>query len=133
MTYMVYVNQKYMVKVDIEGSMAAAEHIILDNYDGIQYAQAFDKKAMRTEYYLNTLENSEVISINELSTISSKYAENWGEVAFAEARAEVLKGEVEKLERELEEARKALNEQEDIVEVKERAAKKYQEETINLK
>ena len=73
MKYMVLVNQKYMVAVETEGSNAAAEHMILDNFDGIQGAQAFDKAAMRTSYFFDILQSAETISLKELGVLSDNY------------------------------------------------------------
>lgn len=75
MKYMVMVNGKFMVTVDKDGSMAAAEHEILDNYDGIQAAQAFDRAALHTNYFVDVLQYSETISTNELQQMSDRYSE----------------------------------------------------------
>lgn len=99
--YLVVVNQKYIVKVVAE-SAGGAEHAILDNIDGIQYAQAFTAKELTTstfEYYLDTCST---ISYAELKQIAADYEATRKDVAAA-------KEELRKREAELEAAREALD------------------------
>lgn len=99
--YLVVVNQKYIVKVEAE-SAGGAEHVVLDNFDGIQYAQAFTAKELTTstfEYYFDTCST---ISLDELKRISDDYVAAWKEVAAATE-------ELRKRQAELEATRKALD------------------------
>ena len=61
--YVVMVNGKFMVKVQCEGSACAAEHMILDNYDGIQASQAFTWEDMKTEFFRDNLLFCEFITL----------------------------------------------------------------------
>lgn len=106
MTYMVLVNQKYMVKFDHDGSKGGAEHRILDNYNGISGAQAFDEKDIATDWFVNTwLSDAEFISLNELQSKVDAYTEacsHYGdmteELSAKENEIEYLKSQLAELE-----------------------------------
>ena len=70
--YIVIVNQKYTVKVEAN-SLLGAEHYILDNFEGIEGAQAFDKDGMKTEYFRDMMLLCEPISLDELQNMSDSY------------------------------------------------------------
>ena len=74
MKYIVWVNQKFLVKVEAE-SYGGAEHKILDNYDGICAAQAFSIEDTRTDYFASVLETAEMISLDELKVLTKCYKE----------------------------------------------------------
>jgi hypothetical protein len=65
--YMVEVNNKFMVRIEIDGSACAAEHYFLDNFKGVWGALAFDQKAMKTDCFIGCMMNDEMISEKELS------------------------------------------------------------------
>ena len=69
MIMMVMVNGKYMVQVEAE-TLLQAEHKLLDEEPfrhGINAAQAFGKKEMKTEFFYDCLQSCTVISLAELS------------------------------------------------------------------
>lgn len=78
--YMVQVNVEYMVAVEIDGSAAAAEHHFLDNYEGVIYANAFDRAAMKTDFFLDTFATCEVISEDDVRKMNQRYVEAWKSV-----------------------------------------------------
>ena len=81
MKYMVLVNRKFMVAVENEGSALSAEHYILDNFQGIIGAQAFDRAALKTDYFADVLQDAESISLDELKKMSDRYEEAYVELS----------------------------------------------------
>ena len=67
--YMVEVNAKFLIKVEIDGSCAAAEHFFLDNFKGVWAANAYDEKGMKTDCFRGAILNSEIISFSEFELI----------------------------------------------------------------
>ena len=126
MKYMVLVNQKYMVAVETEGSMAAAEHMILDNYQGIAGAQAFDRAALHTSYFVDVLQNAETISLSELKAMSDRYENAYFELAKKQEDEEATKNEIEQLLEIIERKKTELN-------TKHFATRKAHLEAINAK
>lgn len=98
MKYMVLVNQKYMVAVETEGSAAAAEHMILDNYQGIAGAQAFDRAALHTNYFVDVLQNAETISPSELKAMSDRYENAYFELSKKMDAEKSITDEIERLQ-----------------------------------
>ena len=98
MKYMVLVNQKYMVAVETEGSMAAAEHMILDNYQGIAGAQALDRAALHTNYFVDVLQNAETISLSELKAMSDRYENAYFELSKKMDAEKAIYDEIERLQ-----------------------------------
>lgn len=98
MKYMVLVNQKYMVAVETEGSAAAAEHMILDNYQGIAGAQAFDRAALHTNYFVDVLQNAETISLSELKAMSERYENAYFELSKKMDAEKAISDEIERLQ-----------------------------------
>lgn len=109
MTYMVWVNQKFMVTVETDGSMAAAEHVILDNYQGIVSAQAFDRAALHTNFFVDVLQNSKTISLDELKAMSDRYENAYIELAKKQEDEEAMKNEIEQLQEIIERKKAELN------------------------
>ena len=109
MKYMVLVNRKFMVAVEKDGSNAAAEHVILDNFDGIQGAQAFDRAEMKSNYFADVFQDSETISMKELERMSLYYREAYRLLAEKRDAVKAIKDEIRELEEKLEEANKRLN------------------------
>lgn len=104
MKYMVLVNGKFFVKVEVEGSKGAAEHSILDNFDGITGAQAFDEKDMATEWFVRDwLLNNELISMDELKEKTERYTAAWSEYARTKEALTSKEAEIEELKKQLEE------------------------------
>lgn len=98
MKYMVWVNQKFLVTVETDGSACAAEHEILDNYQGIVSAQAFDRDSMKTDTFAGAVFWSETISRDELRAKSDKYEAAWKSAAKKKDEEEALKNEIEQLQ-----------------------------------
>lgn len=73
MKYYVQANRHWLVTVEADSALAA-EHILLD-LDGIQYSNAFDHEACRTDTFRGALLDCQTISREELETISEQYAE----------------------------------------------------------
>lgn len=102
MEYMVLVNRKFMVAVEHDGSNGGAEHQILDNYNGIQDAQAFDQKEMHTTYFSDIVQSCETISLKELKDMSDRYDQCYHELAAAADRVRNVDTEIERLKKQLE-------------------------------
>lgn len=107
MKYLVVVNQKYIVSIEAN-SACSAEHKILDNMDGIEGAQAFDNKAIKTETFQWYMQNCETVSYNEMLQISQKYTEACKVYAVAIEEEKMVKAEIERLQKMLEEAQHDL-------------------------
>ena len=88
MKYMVEVNAKFLVKIDIDGSCGAAEHYFLDRFPAVWGANAFDEKSMKTECFRGTLLTSEVVSEKELT-------ERLEEAAKVDKKADELEKEIQ--------------------------------------
>lgn len=102
--YIVIVNHKYMVSVEA-CSHGGAEHRCLDLVYGIEYAQAFSRDDLRTEFFRDNAIDCETISFAELVSKSEAYKaavdyENeCRELLRADrARIEQLRREIEALE-----------------------------------
>lgn len=102
MKYMVLVNRKFMVAVEHDGSNGGAEHQILDNYNGIQDAQAFDQKEMHTTYFSCIVQSCETISLKELKDMSDRYDQCYHELAVAADRVSNVDMVIERLKKQLE-------------------------------
>lgn len=98
MKYMVWVNQKFLVTVETDGSACAAEHEILDNYQGIVSAQALDWDGLKTDTFAGAVLSSETISLNELKAMSDRYEKAWRILAVAKDAEEGLRSEIEQLQ-----------------------------------
>ena len=92
--YMVVVNKKYIVRVE-STSNGGAEHVILDNFVGIKYAQAFDAKELATDTFAYFLDTCSTISLDELKQLSDDFAKARESV---EAARETLRENVRKME-----------------------------------
>jgi hypothetical protein len=63
---MVEVNNKFMVRLEIDGSALAAEHYFLDGFNGVWGALAFDQKSMKTDCFIGCMMHDELITLPEL-------------------------------------------------------------------
>lgn len=95
MKYMVLVNRKFMIAVEHDGSNGGAEHQIIDNYNGIQGAQAFDKDEMHTDYFSDIVQSCETISLKELKALSDRYEQCYHELAVAKDRVSDINLDIE--------------------------------------
>lgn len=98
MKYMVWVNQKYLVTVETDGSACTAEHEILDNYQGIVSAQAFDRDSMRTDTFAGAVIWSNTISLDELKAMSDRYENAYIELSKAMDEEREIVDEIERLQ-----------------------------------
>lgn len=126
MKYMVWVNQKFLVTVETDGSACAAEHEILDNYQGIVSAQAFDRDSMKTDVFAGAVLWSETISLDELKAMSDRYENAYIELAKKQDDEEAMKNEIEQLQEIIERKKAELN-------TKHFATRKAHLEAINAK
>lgn len=106
-TFMVVVNQKYIVKVEAETD-GGAEHKVLDNYTGVLYAQAFNKNELNTDTFKHFFETCEPISLRELGQIAKDYSEAWDAVREAMETVNEQERKVRDLENELKMAKSNL-------------------------
>lgn len=102
MKYMVLVNRKFMVAVEHDGSNGGAEHVILDNYQGIPGAQAFNIKEMHTQYFSDIVQDCETISLKELRGMSDEYEQAYVELARAKDAVSDIDNEIERVKKILE-------------------------------
>lgn len=109
MKYMVWVNQKFLVKVEVDGSMLASEHYILDNFQGIVGAQAFDRDGLKTDTFAGAVACSDTISLDELKAMSDRYENAYIELAKKQDDEEAMKNEIEQLQEIIERKKAELN------------------------
>ena len=105
----------YMVRVNAE-SAAGAEHKVLDlGYCGlheytVEAAHAFDRKTMKTDFFINLAMASVTISITELVEIIEKRNRQIETRDKAEKRVWELEKQMKQLTEELENAKRILEE-----------------------
>lgn len=109
MKYMVWVNQKFLVTVETDGSACAAEHEILDNYQGIVSAQAFDRDSMKTDTFAGAVACSDTISLDELGDMSDKYKNAYIELSKAMDEEREIVDEIEHLQAKIKDLQTALS------------------------
>ncbi len=109
MKYMVWVNQKFLVKIEVEGSMLAAEHYILDNYQGIVSAQAFNWDGLKTDTFAGAVLSSETISLDELKSMSDRYENAYIELRKAMDEEKEIVDEIERLQAKIKDLQTALS------------------------
>lgn len=118
-TYMVEVNAKFLVKIQLDGSCLAAEHFFLDNFKGVWGANAYDEKGMKTDCFRGAILTSEIVSLKEFEDLMREYdmvTDCVNEFArrekeLAEQMAE-LQAEYDRIQKELNGAKKQENEAE---------------------
>ena len=108
-TYFVEINAKYLVKLELDGSCAAAEHYFLDKYTFVWAAHAYDEKGMKTECFRGALLNSEIVSLSELDRILREIEQAKEQEDQLGAKVDEADKEVEELERKLKEAKEKRN------------------------
>lgn len=105
MKYFVQVNRHLMINIEAETALRA-EHAVLD-LDGIQYANAFEPDAWKTDTFRGALLDCDTISFMELVELSGAYTEAWQEVGKAKDAVTETRHEVERLEELLKAARES--------------------------
>lgn len=103
-TYMVEVNNHFLVRLEIEGSALAAEHYFLDGFRCVWGAMAYDEKAMKTECFRGAVLNDELITLGLLEEKLHKVDESELEVKQFDAQLRELDNQIAKLK----EAREGL-------------------------
>lgn len=73
--YMVEVNNKFMVRLEIDGSLAAAEHYFLDRFKNVWGALAFDQKGMKTDTFIGSMLYDTLIELDDLEYELNKLLE----------------------------------------------------------
>lgn len=133
MKYMMVVNQKYMISLEHDGSCGGAEHVILDNYQGIEECQAFDQEGMKTDTFMSYLTTCKTISLDELKTLSDEYANRWKETAKSRNEMKMLEAEVEDLRNQLDVASYKLKIAKDNFDMSITNAKTFQKFVLGMK
>ena len=110
MTYFVQVNRNMMISMEAETALRA-EHAILD-LDGIQYANAFDNDAMKTEAFRGALLGCNTVSLDELVQLSGDYTKAWQAVGKAKDEWNTADSEVRRLQAMLDKAKEDAREAE---------------------
>ena len=96
MKYFVQVNRHLMINIEAETALRA-EHAVLD-LDGIQYANAFEPDAWKTDTFRGALLDCDTISFMELVELSGAYTDAWKDVGRAKDEMTNCRHEVERLE-----------------------------------
>lgn len=133
MKYMMVVNQKYMISLEHDGSCGGAEHVILDNFQGIEGCQAFDEKGMKTDIFMGYLTTCKTISLDELKTLSDEYENRWKETAKSRDEMKRLEAEVEDLRNQLDVASYKLKIAKDNFDMSITNAKTFQKFVLGMK
>lgn len=133
MKYMMVVNQKYMISLEHDGSCGGAEHVILDNYQGIEGCQAFDQEGIKTDTFMSYLTTCKTISLDELKTLSDEYANRWKETAKSRNEMKMLEAEVEDLRNQLDVASYKLKIAKDNFDMSITNAKTFQKFVLGMK
>ena len=110
MKYFVQVNRNMMISLEAETALRA-EHAILD-MDGIQYANAFDTDAMKTDTFRGALLGCNTISLDELAQLSGDYTKAWQAVGKAKDAWNTADSEVRRIQAMLDKAKEDAKEAE---------------------
>lgn len=102
-TYMVEVNAKFMVRLEIDGSALAAEHFFLDSFKGVWGAMAYDQKAMKTDCFIGAMMHDELTTVEALTSKLDEYNVMDEQLELTAKRIKTYEEEIEKLTREKEE------------------------------
>ncbi|MBR4333968.1 MAG: hypothetical protein IKP72_14920 [Clostridia bacterium] len=106
-TYMVEVNAKFMVRLEIEGSALAAEHYFLDSFKGVWGAMAYDQKAMKTDCFIGAMMHDDLTTVEALTSKLDEYNVMYEQLEMTAKRIKTYEEEIEKLTREKEEIEEA--------------------------
>ena len=102
-TYMVEVNSKFMVRLEIDGSALAAEHFFLDSFKGVWGAMAYDQKTMKTDCFIGAMMHDELTTVEALTSKLDEYNVMDEQLEMTAKRIKTYEEEIEKLTREKEE------------------------------
>lgn len=96
-TYMVEVNAKFMVRLEIEGSALAAEHYFLDSFKGVWGAMAYDQKAMKTDCFVGAMMHDELTTVADLARKLEKLDALDADLALTASKRKDVEDEIERL------------------------------------
>ena len=110
MKYMVLVNGKWFIQIEIDGSALAAEHFFLNEHDGVHAAQAFDAETMSHKWFITDwLLNYECISYDEFKRLETEYKESFVALSCAKDARRDVEYKIEDLENQLVELNRELD------------------------
>ena len=101
-TYMVEVNNKFMVRIEIEGSACAAEHYFLDGFKGVWGALAFDQKSMKTDCFIGCMMHDELTTVEALGEKMKELEKEDAELEHYAKQIQTYEEEIERLTKEKE-------------------------------
>ena len=96
-TYMVEVNNRFMVRLEIEGSACAAEHYFLDGFKGVWGALAFDQKTMKTDCFIGSMMHDELTTVEALAEKLKRLEDEDEELTKVADQLQDVKAEIERL------------------------------------
>lgn len=96
-TYMVEVNNHFLVRIEIDGSACAAEHYFLDGFKCVWGALAYDTKTMKTDCFRAACLNDELISLDLLEEKLRKVDDAADEVRAVDEKLQQINAEIERL------------------------------------
>lgn len=108
-TYMVEVNNHFLVRIEIEGSALAAEHYWLDGFKCVWGANAYDEKGMKTDCFRGAVLTCELITQGLLE----EHLHRVDEAADAVKSLNIQIGEIEKQIAQLKQKRDELSAERD--------------------
>ena len=96
-TYMVEVNNHFLVRIEIEGSALAAEHYWLDGFRCVWGANAYDEKGMKTDCFRGAVLTCELITRELLEEKLEKVDRAAAEVKEFDSKLRELDDQIAKL------------------------------------
>ena len=96
-TYMVEVNNHFLVRLEIEGSALAAEHYFLDGFKCVWGANAYDEKGMKTDCFRGAVLTCELITLGLLEDHLRNVDEGENEVKELQRKIKDIDDEIERL------------------------------------
>ena len=96
-TYFVEVNNHFMVRLEIEGSFAAAEHYFLDGFKCVWGAMAYDVKGMKTDCFRGALMQDELVTLDVLEGKLKTVDERCADVKECDKKLRELDDQIAKL------------------------------------
>lgn len=109
-TYFVEVNNKFLVRIEHDGSCCGAEHYFLDNYNHVWGAMAYDSKMIKTDCFRGALMHDELVTEDVLCAELGKLAQLGGDKVEAELKIGYIKDEIKGLEDQIKELEDKIRE-----------------------
>lgn len=101
-TYMVEINNRFVVRLEHDGSACGAEHYFLDNFKGVWGALAFDRKSMKTDCFIGVMMNDELTTVDALSEKLMRLDEEAEELESLSDQIKTIDDEIARLAKERE-------------------------------